>query len=98
MTLGMLLNFSEPSVPLCNMWIILSTLPWFGEVSVASGFVKAVGLHSVSGKKKLSMKLKEGDIQIWPRREQLLLARMARMLAVQGAALEFNGKWRILPP
>lgn len=42
--------------------------------------------------------LKKGDIQLWPRREQFLLACMARMLALQGATLEFNGKWRILPP
>lgn len=52
----------------------------------ASGFVRTIWLHSVSGKQKLDMKLKKSDIQIWLRREHVLLTCTTRMPASQGTS------------
>ena len=91
MTLGILLNFCEPQLPVCKMGRMIpsSQGPCKGLTRGAfksSGFVRTIWLHSVSGKQKLDMKLKKSDIQIWLRHEHILLTCTTRMPAFQGTS------------
>lgn len=81
------------------MRIVISTLPGSCEDHGVGGFVRAVWLHSVSGKQKPDTKLEKSDIETWPRHKPFLLARTVRVLASQGATrVGLRACWRELPP